>query len=39
MILDKYHKPAFGSISSPCICASVFGLKLAHMYGYEILEE
>ena len=27
-----------GSISSPYICASVFGLKLAHMYRLELWE-
>ena len=27
-----------GSISSPYICASVFGLKVAHMYRLELWE-
>jgi hypothetical protein len=27
-----------GSISSPYICASVFGLKLAHMYKLKLWE-
>jgi hypothetical protein len=30
---NNHHKFDFGSISSPNICASVFGLKLTHMHG------
>ena len=36
--IGQFPQTRFGNISSPYICANVFGLKLAHMHGCELWE-